>query len=199
MAGRTLDQSAVGGVSNPPSQARIMLGIAAIIATAIAIDLVTPHEFSAGLFLNYFAIFLSSRLKAPRASFGIMAIVSVLAIIGFYVKSDGHTDIHLANLLVTVSILWMMAAFTQRRVVKERESIDQRAAIESANRFRDLFDNARLGIQLADLDGRRLMVNKVLADLLGYGSEAELMAVPLQNIIAPHDRDRAMRECPASC
>ena len=70
MAGRTLDQSAVGGFSNQPSQTKILLGIAAIIAAAFCIDIVSPHDFTAGLLLNYFAIFLSSRLKTPLASFG---------------------------------------------------------------------------------------------------------------------------------
>jgi two-component system sensor kinase FixL len=83
-----------------------------------------------------------------------------------------------------------MAAFAQRRNIRNRVFVERQAAAESATQFRDLFDNSGLGIQIVNLDGRRLMVNKAMSDLLGYDSVADLMAIPPQGILAPHERDR---------
>lgn len=191
MAGRTLDQRSIGSSLTLPGQTKILLGIGAIIATAFFIDILSPSDLTAGLLLNYFAIYLSTKFKEPRLAYAIMAIVSVLAVIGFFAKPDLPIGTDLANRLFIFATLWAMSALAYRRVIQNQEIVVQRAAIESGKTFRDLFDNSRLGIQLADLDGKRLMVNKAQADLLGYASEAELMAVPLENITAPHDRERA--------
>jgi PAS domain S-box-containing protein len=192
MAGRILDQSGASGISDLSNQTRIRIGIIAIIATTFIADIISPHDFAAVLILYYFAIFLCSRLSAPRAAFCIMAIVSALALFGIFLKFEDITDIGPANRMFIIATLWVMAFLAYHRVIKNREVVELRTTQESTNRFRDLFDNSGLGIQLANLDGRRLMVNKALADLLGYDSVAELMAMPPQSILAPHDRDRGM-------
>ena len=192
MAGRTLDQSLANDIGKPTALTWRLLGIAAIIGGTFAIDTLTPGGVAAGIFPYYLAIFLSSRLPFRNAPFVVAGLATVLSLIGFMTTTGGNLDIILTNRLFIVATLWVMAVLAYRQVVYEREINDQQATIASERQFRDLFDNSRLGIQLANLDGRRLVVNKALADLLGYRSEAELMAIPRQGIIAPHDRDRAI-------
>lgn len=190
MAGRTLDQSTGSDLSNLSNQTKILLGIATIIITAFSIDLVSPHDFTAALFLNVIAVFLSSKLGAPRASFGVMAIITVLAIVGFYLKPESHTDISVPNRLATVSILWILAVFAYRRVMLENDRIDRLKAHEKEVLLRETFRDTRVGIQISTTEGKKLFANQALADLMGYETPEALLAMPSFSLAAPYERDR---------
>ena len=119
MAGRTLDQRTLSGFSNLPRQTKILLGVATIIIATFSIDLVSPHYFTAALLLNFFAVFLSSKLDAPRTAFGVMAVVTVLSVVGFVLKPESHTDFGVTNRLAIVTILWITAIYQSENAPKQ--------------------------------------------------------------------------------
>ena len=57
---------------------------------------------------------------------------------------------------------------------------------ESAQRFRDTFEQAAVGMAQASLDGKLLLVNQKLCDILGY-SRQELIEKKFQEITFPED------------
>ncbi|TMG14541.1 MAG: PAS domain S-box protein, partial [Chloroflexi bacterium] len=59
---------------------------------------------------------------------------------------------------------------------------------QSQQRFRNAFQNAPIGIAVADLDGRFLEVNRALCQLLGY-SEQQLLLTTVVAMTHPHDVD----------
>ncbi len=67
---------------------------------------------------------------------------------------------------------------------------------KAENRYRDIFDNAPIGIFQASTDGRYLTVNKALAGLYGYESSEELIqnveSVAKQIYVNRDDWDRAI-------
>lgn len=69
--------------------------------------------------------------------------------------------------------------------VRKREEALRR----SEERFRVAFDRSPIGMALVSLDGRFLLVNPALTDLVGY-SEDELLAMKLREITHPEDWER---------
>jgi PAS domain S-box-containing protein len=74
---------------------------------------------------------------------------------------------------------------------------DERAAIEaglrrSEGQFRTLFENAALGVSLVDLDGRILLSNPALREMLGYSGE-QLHEMRFFEYTHPDDREREQR------
>ncbi len=67
------------------------------------------------------------------------------------------------------------------------ERIQSELAIrESEDRFRSTFEQAAVGIAHVSLDGRWLLVNQKLCEIVGY-SESELLACTFQDITHPDD------------
>lgn len=62
----------------------------------------------------------------------------------------------------------------------------ENALRESEERFRSVFEQAAVGLEYTNLEGRFLLVNQNLIDLLGY-SEAELLALNFQDVTHPDD------------
>ncbi len=60
------------------------------------------------------------------------------------------------------------------------------ALAESAQRFRDTFEQAAVGMAQASLDGKLLLVNQKLCDIVGY-SRQELIEKKFQEITFPED------------
>ncbi|HEU4700230.1 MAG TPA: PAS domain S-box protein [Gemmatimonadales bacterium] len=61
--------------------------------------------------------------------------------------------------------------------------------------YRDLVEHATYGIYRSGLDDRFLAVNRALVRMLGYETEAELLAVPVSQVyVDPADRDRLVAE-----
>lgn len=84
-----------------------------------------------------------------------------------------------------------VAAVT-RDVGKSREA--ERALRASEERFRTAFEDAPLGVALADLKGRFQRANRVLCEMLGY-TEKELLSMTSADITHPKDLHKsALRE-----
>ncbi len=64
----------------------------------------------------------------------------------------------------------------------------EEALRESEEKFRSIFQNSAAGVALVALDGRYLMVNPVLCDILGY-SEKELLATDFFKLTHPDDME----------
>lgn len=62
------------------------------------------------------------------------------------------------------------------------------ALVENEKRFRDTFENAAVGIAHVALDGKWLMVNERLCEIVGYTRE-EMLAANFQKITHPDDLD----------
>ncbi|HIK29278.1 MAG: PAS domain S-box protein [Oscillatoriaceae bacterium SKW80] len=69
--------------------------------------------------------------------------------------------------------------------IRERQKIETQLR-DSEQRFRAIFDQAAVGISQVGLDGRWLMVNQRLCDIVGY-SASELLQSKFQDITHPDD------------
>ena len=69
----------------------------------------------------------------------------------------------------------------------------QEALRESEQRFRGTFENAAVGIAHVDADGRFLLVNDRLCDIVGYTRE-ELLAKGFQDITHPEDLETSLEK-----
>lgn len=72
-----------------------------------------------------------------------------------------------------------------RSTMTGRQAVDQ-AMRQSEARFRATFRGAAIGLAHVDLQGRWLMVNSSLCEMVGYG-EAQLLARDFQSITHPDD------------
>jgi PAS domain S-box-containing protein len=61
---------------------------------------------------------------------------------------------------------------------------------ESEARYRDFFEGSDLGIQVGSPDEGRIFANYACAQLFGYDSPQELLAVPRHGLVAEHDQQR---------
>lgn len=189
MAGRVLDRNALTKFRWISVQNRLYAGIVAVVLGTFALDVFTPHDFVGHLFLYYFAIFMSSRLKADRAPFVITAIVSSLILLSYALSDGPPSDQDIVNRVTILAIFWAMTLLAYRRILKNREFIDLRATSESARRLRDMIVRSNLAIQILDLSGNRLFVNQALADMMGYESPNAIMKTPSMTLVAPHERE----------
>ena len=64
--------------------------------------------------------------------------------------------------------------------------IAELALQQSETRFRSVFEQAAVGLEYTDLEGRLLLVNQTFANMLGYSRE-ELLALNFQDITHPDD------------
>lgn len=69
--------------------------------------------------------------------------------------------------------------------IHERKQADQRSR-ENEKRFREIFDQAAVGITRVDLDGMLIDCNQKFSDLLGFTRE-ELIGKPMRDITHPDD------------
>jgi len=69
----------------------------------------------------------------------------------------------------------------------------QEALRESEEQYRAVFDNAAMGIDLLNRDGRIVKVNRALLDILGY-TEEEIIRLTFLDITHPDDREISKRK-----
>ena len=77
----------------------------------------------------------------------------------------------------------MAVAIQQRTNDRERAEVALR---ESETRFREAFNSAAVGMTLVGLDGRWLLVNQALCEMVGY-SDTEFRGMSFQDITHPDD------------
>lgn len=65
--------------------------------------------------------------------------------------------------------------------------------IESEERFRQVFENAPIGVALADVPGRVIQVNGQLCEMLGYSAE-EVLGKTFPELTHPEDREETSRQ-----
>ncbi|MEW6408993.1 MAG: GAF domain-containing protein [Nitrospirota bacterium] len=80
-------------------------------------------------------------------------------------------------------------------IALERQKTD-RLLKESEERFRNLFNNVREGIFISTREGRLLVVNKAMVEMLGYNSEDEMYQLDLAGNVyfKPEDREHLIDE-----
>ncbi len=81
------------------------------------------------------------------------------------------------------------------RDISDRKYAEQ-ALAESEERYRAIFDNAGVGINLLDAQGKIFSVNKSLADMLGYTPD-ELKGMTFQELTHPEDAQISLKELAA--
>jgi PAS domain S-box-containing protein len=193
MAGRVLDRNALTKFPWLSDQSRLYAGIGLVTIGTFAIDVLTPHEFVGNLFFYYFAIFMSSRLRAERAPFAVTSIVSLLVLLGCHVSIGPPANHEIVDRVIIVATFWAMTVLAYRSIIKNREGIALRAASESARRLRDMIVHSGMAIQILDRSGNRLFINQALADMMGYKSPEAIMKSPSMTLVAPHDRETTHR------
>ena len=73
----------------------------------------------------------------------------------------------------------------QQEMVKRKQT--EEALRESEERFRAIFEQAAIGMDICDLEGRFVQVNQKLCDILGY-SQSELKALTFIELTHPDDQ-----------
>jgi two-component system, NtrC family, sensor kinase len=87
-------------------------------------------------------------------------------------------------------------ALNEQQIVNVIQDITERKAAEEAlhqseERFRNLVENLPVGIVITEMNGRILMVNKAYVEMRGYGSEQEIVQIPVtERYYDPNDRER---------
>ncbi len=72
----------------------------------------------------------------------------------------------------------------EREIIQAKEALEQKTEelAQAKELFQNVFDQAAVGIARVDINGRCLMVNPRLCEMLGYTSE-ELLAIGLSQLL----------------
>lgn len=194
MAGRVLDHNAPSRFSDESAQISAYIGIGLLVLAIFAIDVLTPRTFTAAIFLYYFPIFISARLRFLYAPFIVGGLVSISALAGFYLATQDPGPVEITNRLFVIATLWAMTALAYRRSTKNQTLVAKGTTLESGKKLRDMIAASKFGIQIIDRAGNKLFANQALADMMGYESVQALLTVPSLDLVAPHDRGFAL-EC----
>ncbi|HEX6135878.1 MAG TPA: PAS domain S-box protein [Longimicrobiales bacterium] len=107
--------------------------------------------------------------------------------IGLYGPATGVALFAVATMVAfTLLIGWIAAVVRRLEAARARAEVALRTSEE---RFRSIFEQAGIGIVLADADGRFLLTNPVMQRFLGYSAN-ELEGMRFTEITHPDDIDR---------
>jgi two-component system cell cycle sensor histidine kinase/response regulator CckA len=96
--------------------------------------------------------------------------------------------------VIAVTVASKIISLVGDEIVRAKEALqasEERLRASEA-RYRAIFDNAGIGIDLLDRDGKILEVNRSLLDMLGY-SEEELRPLSFLDITHPEDKEVSKR------
>jgi PAS domain S-box-containing protein len=74
----------------------------------------------------------------------------------------------------------------------ENPEFDNKALIESEERYRSLVEAIPFGVTLTDIEGKILMVNKAAIEMYGADSEDDLLGMSALELMVPDDRNQAL-------
>ncbi len=122
-----------------------------------------------------------------RAGLGVPIIADddVLAVLVFYMSEPSAAEDRLVSLVKAVAS--QLGSVVKRRKIEE----DLR---EGEERFKATFEQAAVGIAHVRPDGKWLMVNQRLCDIVGYTKE-ELYKLTFQDITHPDDLETDLEYC----
>ena len=106
----------------------------------------------------------------------------VIGVLVFFNRRVFAPDEHLVKIVEEIGL--RLGLFIERKQAEE-------ALARSEQQYRSLVQGAAYGICRTSLDGRFLTVNPALVTMLGYDSEAELLAASLERDIYLRREDRA--------
>ncbi|HEX5614154.1 MAG TPA: PAS domain S-box protein [Acidimicrobiia bacterium] len=106
------------------------------------------------------------------------------------IRADGQCKTFEASITNLVDDAAIGGLVANARDISDRKAAEA-ARADSEARFRSAFESAPIGMALQDLDGRFLMVNRALCELLGYSPE-ELMDRNGLDLTHPDHRDEQL-------
>ncbi len=97
---------------------------------------------------------------------------------------------------VILSLISLIIVSAKRRAesandAKARVAVEERLRASEAG-LRAMFEAAPVSLSHVTLDGRHVMVNRGLCELVGYGAE-ELVGMSIESLIEPSDREECQR------
>jgi len=155
-------------------------------------DVVMALEAGADYFITkpYKEQYLISKIKSILADNARLASAELVDTKIRYQGSDYRVTSHLPR------ILDLLISTYELSMIKNQEQLDsfmqrmkaEDALRESEERFRNILEYAPIGMAVLSLDGRFLLVNRALSELVGYGKQ-ELEGLTFQEITHPDDLD----------
>ena len=166
-------------------RALLLIGVCVCLAVVLLIiDAATPLGVNSPAFaviLVLVAIWMPWR----SAAVALAIVATLLTIIGYFVSTvpDAWMVGHVAvlNRCIAIVVVWVAAA-----IIMLQKATRQRLA-EMQDRFRETFEQTPVGVAHVGHDGRLLLANHCLAEILGYSDSAELGCKRLQDLAHPDD------------
>jgi PAS domain S-box-containing protein len=139
----------------------------------------------------YLTVVLVVSLQQDRAaSFAVAAVAAVAVVIPPLADADAASDVASAILLAGVMLAVALGVGELMRQARAATSASQRQVAELAatdRRLRATLEATRVGLGLADLEGRLMVANERLATMLGRGRD-ELLGKTLAELASRRDR-----------
>lgn len=138
---------------------------------------------------------LSALSDIPGTGWHIVSKIDVNDIYGAIIVKT-WTEIVIVMVLILLTGMFFFLFENQRKTKFYRDTLEKQqenqkikdALLESEKHFRNIFDQAAVGICYSDLDGRFLKVNQRFYEITGY-SESELLNLNFKEITHPDDLD----------
>ena len=107
--------------------------------------------------------------------------------LGLYDRQAGLLMMILLMVAAASTLAWVLARELDRKAAARETVLDELR--KSERRFRDMFENATVGMALENLEGRVIDANRALCEMLGY-SEQELVGRTFAEITHPDEVGR---------
>lgn len=138
--------------------------IALAVATVFVLDWFTPLGITIPCFY-ILILWIALARTTPRQAFVVIAVSSVLTVVGLFPSPGDELRMDLTNRAITLVTLWFLAYFG----MAYRKTVD--ALCTRERQLRDFVENAPVGIHWVAPNGTILWVNQEELDTLGYARE----------------------------